>query len=139
MSQTAILFPVLALAGWTMAVLLLMPLRIFRSVSAGQEALEDIKLGVASQNSSQATIPNRNFINLLEVPVLFYVLCIILYVTQRADATAVYLAWGYFGLRVVHSCIHLTYNKVLHRGFIYGISNLVVMVILVKALLEIGK
>ncbi|MBS3025442.1 MAPEG family protein [Acidiphilium multivorum] len=140
MSQMAIFLPVLALAGWTMTVLLLIPITVFRAVFAGEVTLEQFKLGVSPPNvSSPASLPNRNFMNLLEVPVLFYVLCVILYVTQQTDATAVYLAWAYVGLRVLHSFIHLTYNKVLHRGLVYGASNLILMVILVTTLLRVIK
>jgi hypothetical protein len=49
--------------------------------------------------------------NLLELPVLFYVACLSLYVTGRGDQTALAIAWIYVGLRALHSLIHLSYNK----------------------------
>ena len=33
-------------------------------------------------------------------------------------------AWAYFGLRVVHSLIHVTYNRVVHRFLVYVASTL---------------
>jgi hypothetical protein len=33
------------------------------------------------------SIPNRNYMNLLELPMLFYVVCIVLYVTAGASTT----------------------------------------------------
>jgi hypothetical protein len=63
--------------------------------------------------------------NLLELPMLFYVLCLSLYVTERADSTACTLAWCYVGLRIVHSIIHNTYNKVVHRLIAFALSNFV--------------
>lgn len=56
-----------------------------------------------------------NFTNLFEFPVLFYVLCLALAVTGMGTADFVAAAWGFVALRVVHSLIHLTYNRVLHR------------------------
>lgn len=137
-SQVVIFLPVLMLVGWTMTVLLLIPIIVFKATFAGQVTLSDFTFGV-SATPSGASIPNRNFMNLLEVPILFYVLCIMLYVTQRVDVLAVNLAWAYVGLRVVHSLVHLTYNKVLHRGVVYGASNFVLLAIWVIALLAVSE
>ena len=56
-----------------------------------------------------------NFTNLFEFPVLFYVLCLALAVTGMGTAGFVAAAWGFVALRVVHSLIHVTYNRVFHR------------------------
>jgi hypothetical protein len=69
-------------------------------------------------------------VNLLEVPVLFYVACLTLHATNQVDPTALYLAWGYVALRIAHSLVHLSYNKVLHRGALFGASNFILMIIL---------
>ena len=61
--------------------------------------------------------------NLLETPMLFYVVCVILYVTAGASHLAILVAWAYVALRVVHSLIHLTYNHVLHRLAAFTLSN----------------
>ena len=49
--------------------------------------------------------PANNLANLTELPVVFYVLCLLLYATGMADAIDVAVAWGYFLLRAVHSAI----------------------------------
>jgi hypothetical protein len=49
--------------------------------------------------------------NLLQFPVLFYVVCLMDYVTGRVSAA---LAWIYVALRTAHSGIYLTYNNVFH-------------------------
>lgn len=125
MTQDAILFPMLTLVGWTMSVLLLAPFRRFQAAFAGQLTADDFKLGESARVPAVVSIPNRNFMNLLEVPVFFYVLCITLFVTQRVDSLMVSLAWTYVGLRVVHSLIHLSYNHVIQRMLAYAFSNLV--------------
>ena len=45
---------------------------------------------------------------------------------------AVTLAWAYVGLRLLHSVIHLTYNRVLHRAAVLGLSNFVVVALLLR-------
>ena len=64
-----------------------------------------------------------NFRNLFEVPVLFYVLCLALYVTHRQGAVLVALCWLFVVLRAVHSAIHCTYNNVMHRFLVYVTST----------------
>ena len=58
---------------------------------------------------------------------LFYVAGLMYYVAGRVDLTALALAWTYVGLRAVHSAIHLSYNKVIHRLFAYALSNFVLL------------
>ncbi len=65
--------------------------------------------------------------NLLEMPVLFYVICLMLFVSGRVDATYLYLAWGYVALRVLHSAVHVTYNNIMHRLTIFAASNFAVI------------
>jgi hypothetical protein len=68
-----------------------------------------------------------NFKNLFEVPVLFYVLCLALFVSQLVTPNFVNAAWAYVALRTVHSAIHCTYNKIAHRFTVYVFSTMVVI------------
>lgn len=65
-----------------------------------------------------------NFRNLFEVPVLFYVLSIALVLTGGSTQGFVTGAWAYVGLRAVHTLIHVTYNRVVHRFLAYVASTL---------------
>jgi hypothetical protein len=65
-----------------------------------------------------------NFRNLFEVPVLFYVLCVALALNGGSTPGFIAAAWAYVGLRALHSLIHVTYNRVLHRFLAYAMSTL---------------
>ena len=56
-----------------------------------------------------------NFRNLFEVPVLFFALAAIALATGYVPDWLVICSWVYFALRLLHSLIHCTYNKVHHR------------------------
>jgi hypothetical protein len=56
-----------------------------------------------------------NYKNLFEMPVLFYLLCALLYMTQQVSVGTLIAAWAYVGLRYLHSFIHVGYNKVMDR------------------------
>ena len=117
MPQDQIFLPMGALAGLTFAVLLFVPaMRIGRKPNVQDGADSDIPGALA----------NPNFADLLEMPVLFYVICLMLFVSGEVDQTFLYLAWGYVGLRVLHSLVHVTYNNVLQRLTLFAASNVVV-------------
>jgi hypothetical protein len=123
MHSVDILYPMFALVLLTFSVLIQIPIRRFRAAYRGQVTVEDFRLGESANVPMTTSLPNRNYMNLLELPVLFYVLCLGLYVTGRADSTSCLLAWIYVGLRVVHSAIHVTYNHVIQRLVVFATSN----------------
>ena len=123
MQNLDILYPAFALAVWTFLVLLLIPFARVRSVRRREIAPSDFRYGESSAVPPAVSIPNRNYMNLLELPMLFYVVCLMLYVTGGASRLAVSVAWAYVALRAVHSIIHLSYNHVLHRLAAFTLSN----------------
>ena len=127
MNQQLIFGPMGVLALLTFAVLGQVPFRRFRSAAAGEIKADDFKYGESSRVPGHVSIPNRNYMNLLELPMLFYVGSLLFFVTKKVDAVALGIAWTYVALRIVHSMIHLTYNRVLHRIVPFAISNFVLM------------
>jgi hypothetical protein len=138
LSPAAIFAPMLALAGWTFAVMVLIPVYRYRAGFAGKVTYYDFKYGESDRVPPEVTIPNRAFMNLLQVPVLFYVVCFTMFLAQGVTPAFVGLAWAYFALRVAHSVVHLSYNKVRHRGLVFGLSNVVVLVMWVQALVHVA-
>ena len=69
-----------------------------------------------------------NFRNLFEVPVLFYVLCGFLAITQLTTPILLACAWGFVVLRAYHTYIHLTHNKVVRRFQAFVASTVVLYV-----------
>ncbi len=65
-----------------------------------------------------------NFSNLFELPVLFYVAAVLVFVIDRVDGTYLALAWAFVALRYAHSAIHVTYNRVMHRFPVYVLGAL---------------
>lgn len=124
-----ILYPMVALAALTFAVLLLIPIRRFRAGAAGQVSYDDFRYGESAQVPPEVSLPNRNMMNLLELPVLFYVACLTYVVAGRGGEWALLLAWAYVALRIAHSAIHLTYNRVRHRLVAFAASNVVLVML----------
>ncbi len=81
----------------------------------------------------------RNFSNLLEVPVLFYALGIILLALGINNSLMLGFAWAFVGLRVIHSFIHVTYNNPIHRFLAFLLSSSIVLIMWVQLILIISQ
>lgn len=128
MTPEAILLPMCVLALWTLCVLALVPVTRVRAGNAGRVHIKDFRYGESANVPGDVSLPNRNFMNLLELPVLFYVLVLALYATKRADDLFVYMAWAFVAARVAHSLIHIGYNNIAHRGAVFGIGVMLMFV-----------
>lgn len=78
----------------------------------------------AAAGQLENTAAADNFRNLFEVPVLFYALCIAIVATGGSTRGLAAAAWAYVALRALHSLIHVTYNRVVHRFLVYVASTL---------------
>jgi hypothetical protein len=127
MSQDLIFAPMGALALLTFLVLGFIPARRFRAAFAGEVQRDDFKFGESQAVPGHVSIPNRNYMNLLELPLLFYVAGLMYFVAGKVDQPVLIVAWTYVAMRAIHSAIHLTYNHVLHRLTFFALSNFVLM------------
>lgn len=138
MRSVDILYPVFGLVALTFVVLIQIPIRRFRAAFSGRVTVEDFSLGESANVPPETSLPNRNYMNLLELPVLFYVVCLSLYVTERGDSVACTLAWIYVAVRALHSGVHLTYNNVIHRLIMFATSNFVLAAIWIRFFLQLA-
>ena len=103
---------------------------------------DDFKLGESKNVPEWVAVANRNYMNLLELPILFYVACLTSYVTNTAEPRMMVLAWAYVVLRILHSIVHLSYNNVFHRLTMFALSNIALVTIwisLISHLLETAR
>jgi len=79
--------------------------------------------------------PANNFKNLFELPVLFYGLCLYLYLTGNVDTGYLAAAWVFFAFRVMHSFVHCTSNIVMLRFYLYAAGALALWFMLARAVI----
>ncbi len=75
---------------------------------------------------------SNNYSNLLESPLLFYVAILLTLILMVQDSILVALAWIYVASRYVHSFIHITYNRVMHRFSVFIFSCFVLLAMWVR-------
>lgn len=136
-----ILKPVVVLLGWTMVMWLWMyATRIPAMLAAGIDA----KGMVGSTGASlRAQLPERvnwkadNYNHLHEAPTLFYAVAIVLAVIGHGDGLNATIAWAYAGLRIAHSVVQATINKVALRFALFALSSLALMVLIFHAIIPV--
>ncbi len=88
---------------------------------------------VATSAQMAANLQNQqaadNFRNLFEVPVMFYALAVMAVAIDHVPAWLVAGCWLFVALRIAHSVIHCTYNRVMHRFYAY-LGGLCVLIVL---------
>ncbi len=126
-----------ALALLTFLVLNLIPITRFRAAAKSEVTIDDFCYGESPGVPPAVCLPNRNYMNLLEQPALFYVVCVLIYATHIATPAMLTLAWAYVGLRCVHTLIHPAYNNVMHRLVAFGISHLVLLVLWIDTFISL--
>lgn len=77
--------------------------------------------------------PANNLANLFELPVVFYALCLYLYVSGQVDIVYVVAAWVFFVFRVAHSFVHCTFNRVYLRFYLYAAASVALWFMLGRA------
>jgi len=137
MSGNAIFLPMLAMMTLTAVVWFYMyALRI----PAMRRARVDVQTYAIPEKVSEI-LPDEvnysanNLKNLFELPVLFYGLCLYLYVSGNVDLTYVVAAWAFFGFRVLHSIVHCTSNVVMRRFYSYCAAAMSLWFMLGRALI----
>jgi hypothetical protein len=135
MSAEMILLPLFVEVILTFALLFwLAPLRArdFRS------GLREEDIALRQPNWSKPALQVQySFSNQFELPVLFYVLTILAYVTHHAGMLFVVLAWVFVIFRALQAYVHVTNNKVRLRGAFFGISALALAIMWIVFIIQI--
>jgi hypothetical protein len=136
-----ILQPVVALLAWTMVMWVWM---YATRIPAMNKAGIDAKNLVGGEGSSlRGLLPDTvswkadNYNHLHEAPTLFYAVAIVLAVIGQGDGFNTTLAWAYVALRVAHSIVQATFNRVAIRFALFALSSLVLMALILHAAIAV--
>lgn len=136
--DNTILTPALALITWTLIIWAWMyALRIPAMQAANidpQDAAHPGALNVLPMNVRSVA---DNYNHLHEQPTIFYALVFYSALAGNGGSTLVTLAWIYVALRVVHSLIQCTVNKVMLRFSTFALASLVLVAMTVVNLLAL--
>lgn len=118
MKQSAIFWPMLAQVLLTYIVYAVLGRRRFGPLIAGA-VRPTVYTDRGNEPAGSATASN-NLMNQFELPVLFYALCLSLYVSAGVGAATVAIAWMFVVLRCAHATVHLTSNRLGLRSALFA-------------------
>ena len=134
-----ILFPIVAMVALVVFVMVRIARSRIRAVRRRDISVGFYKLYQGSEEPDELRALRRHFANLFELPILFYVACIVAYVSVQVDIFLVLLAWLFVVSRYVHSYIHLTSNIVIYRFRVYGIGLAVLVLMWLTLTIHLVK
>jgi len=133
MAFNPILAPLLAMVFLTFGVwIYLFAVRI-PEIKLKKIPPDDLRDRAEAHKILTASAPaSNNLKNLFEMPILFYVAAMLIVLLLIQDALLVRLAWGFVILRAIHSIVHCTYNRVMHRFIVYFISCIFLLLMWIR-------
>lgn len=136
-----ILQPAVVLMGWTMVMLVW--LYATRLPAIGEAKIDFDKFVRDPELTLDRTLPPEvqwkahNYAHLHEAPTVFYAVAIVLAIVGQGDGLNLYLAWGYVALRILHSLVQATSNKVPVRFALFIASTVFLIALIVHAALAV--
>lgn len=131
MLNVGILQPLVALTIWTMVMWWWMYATRLPAGAGGK--LDPEKVRNAGPAILDELLPPEtqrkahNYNHLHEAPTVFYAVALVLAIVGAGDGLAAQLGWAYVVLRVLHSIVQSTINKVELRFVLFALSSFVLM------------
>jgi hypothetical protein len=125
MADAEILRPAFALVGLTAVVFVRMYWLRLSEIARGRIDAQAVATSTEMARLLTDTRASDNFRNLFELPVLFYAAVFVAMSTHLVTPISIALAWIFVVLRIAHSAVHCTYNRVMHRFLLYVAGALV--------------
>lgn len=137
MDHNPLLGPVVTLIGWSLVMLIWM---VVTRMPAMKAVGIDLSTRVGSKPGAldgvvdeKAQWKAHNYIHLMEQPTLFYAIVLALVLMGDDAKLNLALAWGYVGVRVAHSIVQATWNRILVRFILFALSSLCLIGLTIQA------
>lgn len=136
-----ILKPVVVLAGWTMVMWLWMYATRIPAINAA--GIDLVNRTGGNPGGLDGVLPEKvqwkahNYNHLHEAPTVFYAVAITLALIGHGDGISATLGWAYAGLRIAHSLVQVTTNRIIVRFSLFILSTLALMALVANAALAL--
>lgn len=134
-----ILQPVVVLLAWTMVMWVWMYAVRLPALTASGLKPDDAR----NTKTLDGILPEKtqwkahNYNHLHEAPTIFYAVAIVLAIIGHGDGMNATIAWAYAALRIAHSIVQATINKVALRFALYALSSIALMVLIFHAAIPV--
>lgn len=139
--HSPILAPVVVLIAWSLVMLVWM---IVARLPAMKAAGIDVNKVTGSKPggldgviADKAQWPAHNYMHLMEQPTLFYAVALVHAIAGTGGGLNCGIAWGYVILRIVHSIVQATFNRVIVRFALFALSSLCLIALTLHAAIAV--
>ncbi|WP_404370121.1 MAPEG family protein [Sphingomonas sp. MMS24-J45] len=139
--HSPIIAPVVALVAWSLVMWLWMYVK--RIPAMGKAGFDTANLVGGSGADLRARIPAKdqwpadNYNHLHEQPTIFYAIALSLALLEQGSGVNAVIAWAYVALRIAHSLVQVTVNRVIVRFSLFTLSTLCLVALTLHAALTI--
>lgn len=137
MEKILILYPIFPMFALTAYVVFRAFIMRVAAVKSGAISHEYYRLYSGAEEPQSCRVNTRHLTNLLEFPPLFYISCVLVYVTDINSLTLMICAWLYVITRFIHSYVHLGRNRLRNRVRIFFLSTLTLIIMWVVIFVSI--
>ncbi|MDP1772738.1 MAG: MAPEG family protein [Methylobacter sp.] len=137
MNQDLILLPLFAMFLLTFGIGLWMLKLRFKAVKEDSLNPGYFQLNRGAKLPDYLAKVTNHYTNLFELPVLFYVVCLVLYAGHKVDGLYIGLTWAFVGVRYIHAYIHTTSNILKQRRLAFLVGSLILSCIWARLLVQV--
>jgi len=136
-----ILKPVVVLAAWTLVMLVWMVVVRMPAMKKAGIDLSQARGGrpgaLDGMVDEKAQWPAHNYMHLVEQPTVFYAVALVLALVGAGDGVNATIAWIYVALRIVHSIVQATFNRIAVRFAMFALSSLALIALTLHAAIAV--
>jgi hypothetical protein len=143
--NSAILQPVAVLAAWSLVMWIW--LYAARLPAMARAKIDGIKMvgstgrglrdELVAKGEERASWVADNYNHLMEQPTVFYAVAMVIALTGTGDGLNATLAWAYVVLRIAHSLVQATVNRVVVRFALHALGTLPLIALALHALMAV--
>lgn len=139
LAPSPILAPVVALVAWSLIIWLWMYATRLPAMSRAKMKPDPDAPRGEQMNQLPAAVRWKadNYNHLMEQPTIFYAIALALALLGQGDGFNLTLAWGYVGVRVVHSLVQVMVNQIEARFALFVLSTFALIGLTVNACLAV--
>lgn len=132
-----ILGPVIALVGWSLVMWVWLYARRIPAMRAAKIQIGKLSGGTGKDLKqiipAQSQWPADNYNHLMEQPTIFYAICLTLAALGQGDGLNAHIAWAYVVLRIAHSIVQATVNRIIVRFALFSLATIPLLMLTVHA------
>jgi len=135
MPHSAILAPVVALVLWS----LVMWVWMYATRIPAMRKMKMVLDPTVPPGDLMSRLPPDvrwkadNYNHLMEQPTIFYAIALTLALLGGGDGINATIAWVYVALRILHSLVQVTFNRIMVRFAIFSLSTLCLVALAIHA------